>query len=220
MVDLNDLQGTANPCPRRSRQGISGRSRRGFPAKRAFDLVCATLLLPVLGLACVVLSILNPWRNPGPLFFVQTRMGLGCRPFRAIKFRTMRSDGPTRATADCGLELDRITPLGRWMRKTRLDELPQILNVLRGEMSLIGPRPEIYHHAEHFLRVIPRYRDRHAVLPGISGLAQTEVGYVVGTAGTRRKVSADLHYIRNTGLRMELWVIWRTLSVIVTGKGS
>lgn len=206
------------PFPSQKRPGFA-RPHFVF-AKRVFDFAMSLILLPVVLLIALVLLIINPIANPGPLFFTQNRMGRNCEPFRAIKFRTMRPVQVIDRSANCPVETDRITPLGALLRKTRLDELPQILNVLAGEMSLIGPRPDYYEHAQHFLTNVPGYRERHAVRPGISGLAQTEVGYVHGTEATRRKVHADLHYISHSGFRLEAWVFFRTLAVIFKRTGA
>lgn len=189
-------------------------------AKRGVDIVLAALLLPVVAVLGVLLLILNPWMNRGPLFFVQVRMGRGCQPFRAVKFRTMTASDPTLRGPNGSLERHRITPLGGLLRRTRLDELPQVVNVLGGEMSLIGPRPDCLAHAEHFLQTVPGYRQRHVVRPGISGLAQTQIGYVEGEKATRRKVEADLLYIHNAGFRMEAWIFLRTLQVILRRQGN
>lgn len=188
-------------------------------AKRAFDVVVSLGLLPVLVVAGFALLVVNPFFNRGPLLFIQTRMGRDCQPFRAIKFRSMVEVDAVARRADDPLEHDRITPLGMLLRKSRLDELPQILNVLAGEMSLIGPRPDYYDHALVYLDVVPGYRERHAMKPGISGLAQTELGYIEGLAATERKAAVDLYYIRNASLRLDLWVFWRTLCV-VAGRGG
>ena len=189
-------------------------------AKRIFDIGMSLILLPVVIFVALVLKVVNPFANSGPVFFVQDRMGKSCEPFRALKFRTMRPVQVIDRSANCPVETDRITPVGAFLRKTRLDELPQILNVLAGDMSLIGPRPDYYEHARHFLTNVPGYRERHAVRPGISGLAQTEVGYVHGTEATRRKVHADLHYISHSGFRLEAWVFFRTLAVIFKRSGA
>lgn len=187
--------------------------------KRAFDVVVSVALLPVLVVAGLVLLVANPFFNRGSLLFIQTRMGRNCQPFRAIKFRSMVEVDAVARRAEDPLEHDRITPLGVLLRKSRLDELPQILNVLIGEMSLIGPRPDYYDHALVYLDVVPGYRERHAMKPGISGLAQTELGYIEGLAATERKAAVDLYYIRNASLRLDLWVFWRTLCV-VAGRGG
>lgn len=188
--------------------------------KRLFDLVGALLLIVPLMAFMLVLCGLNPLFNRGPLLFIQDRMGIGCDPFSAFKFRTMSvATGRTRGAYDT-LETERITPLGRLLRKTRIDELPQIINVLRGEMSLIGPRPDSYTHACVYLREVSGYRERHRVVPGISGYAQTEVGYVDGPDGIERKVAADLYYIAHATLAFDLWITWRTVSVIAFQRGS
>ncbi|MCP3971102.1 MAG: sugar transferase [Rhodobacteraceae bacterium] len=189
-------------------------------SKRSFDIVASILLLPLLAFFALWLLLLNPFLNSGGLMFFQTRMGRNCRPFQAFKFRSMRKVDQVARSADCPLETDRITPLGGFMRKTRIDELPQILNVLRGEMSLIGPRPDYFAHAIHYIDEVPGYRERHCVRPGISGLAQTEIGYVESVDATRRKVTADLYYIHNFGFRLEAWIVWRTFAVILGRAGS
>ena len=166
------------------------------------------------------LMVLNPVFNPGPLVFTQKRMGRDCTAFRAIKFRTMACDRAAGRGPDDPVETDRITPLGRVLRITRFDELPQILNVYRGEMSLIGPRPDDFDHATYYLRHIPDYRDRHRVRPGISGLAQIELGYAEGLEATRRKTAADIDYIRRAGLGLDLWIFWRTMVTVWTMRGT
>ena len=189
-------------------------------AKFGFDVAVCLILLPIAVVVALVLSIINPWLNPGPLFYTQLRMGKGCKPFIAYKFRSMLPVGRIDRTASAPIEEDRIMPLGRFLRRSRLDELPQILNVLKCEMSLIGPRPDYLPHAEEFLLSVPGYRERHVVRPGISGLAQTEIGYAVGPLETRRKVAADLFYIRRSSLRMEAWIVWRTLRTVLGLRGA
>ncbi|MEM1387509.1 MAG: sugar transferase [Pseudomonadota bacterium] len=189
--------------------------------KRALDISIAGLLTPLLLVICALLYVLNPWFNPGGLFYVATRMGRDCTAFKVIKFRSMTAaDADTKRGAECPLEHDRITLGGRILRISRVDELPQILNVLRGEMSLIGPRPDDWEHGLYFLQTVPGYRLRHSVRPGISGLAQTEIGYVEGTSGTRAKVAADLDYIAHPSLLRELWLIKQTLSTVVGCRGA
>jgi len=147
-------------------------------------------------------------------------MGRFCVPFTAYKFRTMRAAAGVARTADMPLERDRITPLGKFLRRSRLDELPQIINVLRGDMSFVGPRPDYYDFALHYIDAIHGYAKRHSVLPGMTGLAQIEVGYVESTEATRRKVHADLYYIAHSGFKLELYILWRTLFVVFGSKGS
>ena len=189
-------------------------------AKRGFDLFLAVSLLPLLAVNSVVIFVLNPFLNAGPLLFIQDRMGRDCKPFPTIKFRTMEPAEVMTRTAEAPLEINRITKLGRILRKMRIDELPQIINVIRGEMSFIGPRPDYYEHACYFLKEVPGYRERHVVRPGMSGLAQTVVGYVEGSEATKKKVQADLYYITNANLRLELWLIWRTIVVVFAKAGA
>ena len=188
--------------------------------KRVFDIILSIVLLPLLLIFAVVLLVANPFANQGPLMFVQQRMGRDGIGFMAFKFRSMTNVPAISRSADDPLELDRITKLGRFIRKTRIDELPQILNVLRGEMSLVGPRPDAFDHALHYIETVPGYANRLTVLPGISGLAQTEVGYVEGTEATRAKVSADLYYIANRSLQLEAWIVYRTFAVILRRAGA
>ena len=191
-----------------------------FVVKRLVDILCCLLLLPLLVVVSLVLLVTNPTWNTGPLFFIQDRMGQGCKKFRAIKFRSMTAaTGAARGALD-PLETDRITPLGNFLRKSRIDELPQILNVLFGDMSLIGPRPDFYEHAQEYIKTIPGYRARHAVKPGISGFAQTEVGYADCLDSVGAKVKADLFYIRNRHLLVEFWIFWRTLVTVFGRHGA
>lgn len=186
--------------------------------KRGFDIVLALVLLGPVGLVCLIVAALNPFLNPGPLFFNQVRMGRGGRPFVMYKLRTM-----TGAPESNGLLADdshRITRFGAFLRSKRLDELPQVLNVLLGQMSFVGPRPEQHDHYAEILRHLPGYKARLVVRPGISGLAQVESGYARELGEVRTKLRYDLHYIRNMGLAMELYVIGQTFKVLVTGFGA
>ncbi|WP_253913418.1 sugar transferase [Pseudoruegeria sp. HB172150] len=222
VLDVSDIGAiTVSNHTRRDRERDVGPPWRVVfsVSKRAFDIGMCLLLVPIFLIVAVFLLALNPWLNAGPLFFVQKRMGRDCAPFAMFKFRSMCDAGSFERTPECPLELHRITVLGRFIRGTRVDELPQIINVLKGEMSLIGPRPDFYEHALHYLCEVSGYCRRHRVRPGISGLAQTEVGYVTGSEATRRKVSADLYYISHTDFKMEAWLVWRTLTVIFSRMG-
>ena len=188
-------------------------------AKRAFDIGMSLVLLPLLVVISVMVAVLNPFFNKGPLLFLQTRMGRGCHPFTAVKFRSMRKATKIERGPNDPLETNRITSLGHFLRQSRIDELPQILNVLTGEMSLIGPRPDYYDHAVTFVKTIPRYAQRHQIRPGISGLAQTRLGYIEGIDATRHKVSCDLVYIRKAGFRMELSVFVSTVLIVLNRGG-
>ena len=196
-------------------------SRPYLAAKWLLEVGFTTvILLPSTLIIALALLVLNPFFNPGPLFYTQKRMGRDCRPFRALKFRTMDVRIRDPRGPDDPVDSDRITPLGRLLRKSHFDELPQILNVYRGEMSLIGPRPDTFRHAQHYLRIIPGYRARHMVRPGISGLAQIQLGYAEGVAATRAKTSADLDYIARANLRLDLWIFWRTIVAVIRLRGA
>jgi lipopolysaccharide/colanic/teichoic acid biosynthesis glycosyltransferase len=200
----------------------SPRAGRLYPlVKRGFDFAfCALVLAPAALAVAATLLALNPLLNPGPLLYRPVRMGRHCRPFRAWKFRTMRPDAGGRPRGpEEPLETDRITALGRVLRRSRFDELPQILNVFRGEMSLIGPRPDDYRHARAYIAAIPGYRLRYAVRPGISGLAQIELGHARGTAATRLKTEIDLRYLAEAGPALEARIFWGTIRAVANLQG-
>jgi lipopolysaccharide/colanic/teichoic acid biosynthesis glycosyltransferase len=143
------------------------------------------------------------------------------RLYRILKFRTMvdgaeAQRGPTWASKNDA----RITPIGRLLRRTRLDELPQLINVLRGEMSFIGPRPERPFFVERFQRSIPDYSERLTVVPGITGLAQVEHKYDTSEEDVRRKLDWDLRYLRNRSVVLDLRILWKTVRVVLSGHGA
>ena len=182
--------------------------------KRIFDIVMCFLLLPLMIFFTILLFFLNIFLNRGSIYYVQKRMGKNCMPFFAIKFRTMRNiDTIARKYLD-PLEVDRITTLGRLMRRTKIDELPQILNVLKGDMSLIGPRPDYYEHAISFLEYVPSYRYRHCIRPGITGLSQIRLGYAEGLSATKKKSKVDLFYIQNASIKLDMKIFFGTLLAI------
>lgn len=188
--------------------------------KRIFDILLSLLLLPLLFVIGIILILLNRFFNPGKLIYIQERMGKNCKAFNAIKFRTMTSIKEITRKYDDPIETDRITPLGKILRKTRIDELPQVLNVLKGEMSLIGPRPDYYLHALEYLDNIEGYRERHTIRPGITGLSQVRLGYVETLDETLKKTNFDNYYINNIGYLIELKIITKTILIIIKGLGK
>ena len=188
--------------------------------KRMFDIFVCLLLLPVLLTISIILLFFNYFFNSGSLFFIQDRMGKNCDVFSAIKFRTMTPIKEITRKHDDPIEINRITSLGKILRKIRIDELPQILNVLKGEMSMIGPRPDYYIHALEFLKNIEGYRERHIIRPGITGLSQIRLGYIEGVEATKKKVAIDNYYIQNVGYIIELKIIINTILVIIRGLGK
>lgn len=189
-------------------------------AKRYLDFLAILFASPLLVPAFVIVSVLVLICDGRPVFFRQTRVGYHGKPFSMLKYRTMREGDDPEATSFARENDDRITKLGRFLRRRRLDELPQVLNVLRGEMSLIGPRPEQLNIATTFEEEILTYGMRHNVRPGISGWAQVKQGYVDSVNGTREKLSLDLYYVRHCSMMLDLRIALRTLRTVITGFGA
>ncbi|WP_420391474.1 sugar transferase [Acuticoccus sp.] len=198
----------------------TGSGRWFWQGKRAFDVGLALVMLPVVGLAALILLALNPFVNEGPLIFRQRRMGRAGTPFTILKFRSMLPAKTVCRGPEDPVEVGRITPLGRFIRTTRIDELPQVFNILAGEMSFVGPRPDMLEHAHRFIETVPYYDRRHAVRPGITGFAQVLAGYAEGSAATIHKARLDVVYIRRACVRLELSILARTALVMVTGHGA
>ena len=188
--------------------------------KRFFDVFVCLLLIPLLFILSIIILFFNYFFNPGSLFFIQDRMGKDCSVFSAIKFRTMMSVKEITRKYDDPIEIDRITSFGKILRKSRFDELPQILNVLKGEMSLIGPRPDYYIHALDYLEYVNGYRERHIIRPGITGLSQIRLGHAEGLEATAQKAFVDNYYIQNVNYIIELKIIGNTIITIIRGMGK
>ncbi len=188
--------------------------------KHSADFVLALAALPCLGLVSLLLLPINRICAPGPLFYRQPRVGQGGRIFQIIKFRTMAPDAEQASGAVWAEQEDpRVTPVGRWLRRLRLDELPQCLNVLRGEMSLIGPRPERPEFVAQLAQELPFYRARHAIRPGISGWAQVRYRYAASAEDARVKLEYDLYYVRHLGFWLDLHIAFRTFLIMLQMKG-
>ena len=188
--------------------------------KRLFDIFLCLMLIPLLFIISIIILFINYFFNSGSLFFIQDRMGKDCVAFSAIKFRTMKHIKEITRKYDDPIEVNRITSFGKILRKSRIDELPQIFNVLKGEMSLIGPRPDYYIHALEYLKNVKGYRERHIIRPGITGLSQIRLGYAEGLEATEKKVSVDNYYIQNLNYIIELKIIGNTLITILRGLGK
>lgn len=185
--------------------------------KRSADFLVGVVALIVVLPIMLVVGIMIRLESPGPALFRQTRVGYQGRRFTCYKFRTMRSgvSGPSYTTEND----PRITPLGRALRKWRIDELPQLLNVLRGEMSWIGPRPEALSLSREYERTIPYYCYRHAVRPGISGWAAVHQGNVALKEAAEVKLEYDFYYLKHFGIWLDFLIVIQTLRVIITGHG-
>lgn len=189
--------------------------------KRALDLVGAASLLLILSPVMCGVALGIKVSSPGAVCFSQTRLTQDGRYFQLLKFRSMVSDAEDSSGAVLAQRHDlRVTPFGRFIRMTRLDELPQLINVFRGDMSLIGPRPERPEIAEELQREIPRFYSRLRVKAGLTGLAQVIQGYPDGVRGYRRKVALDLLYIKKRSLLMDGWIAFRTIAVVLSGSGA
>lgn len=186
--------------------------------KKAIDLFFALLLLPGLLFCMLILLVLNPLRNPGPMFFRQTRVGLNGEHFTILKFRTVENPGTEMQLSPT--QKSRLNRLGAFMRDTRVDEVPQILNVLKGEMSMIGPRPEQVTLYLQYSAIKPRFALRQMVKPGITGLAQLKHGYTDTVTGAARKLNWDLLYLKRMGFGMETFLVWWTFRFVMAGLGK
>jgi sugar transferase (PEP-CTERM system associated) len=189
--------------------------------KRVFDIVCSAILFVVAAPIMLVTAVLIKLESPGGIYYTQERVGLDGRPFDVIKFRSMRNDAerdgkPVWAQANDA----RVTRVGAVIRKLRVDELPQIFNVLKGEMSLVGPRPERPFFVEQLTQEIPFYALRHSVKPGVTGWAQVRYPYGATVEDSVQKLQFDLYYVKNHTLFLDLVVLMETVGVVLTGKGA
>jgi putative colanic acid biosynthesis UDP-glucose lipid carrier transferase len=191
-------------------------------AKRALDLLIAipllVLLAPLMGLLALTIRL----GSPGSVFFQQTRLGMNGAPFQILKFRSMSvlENGPV-VTQVCEGDA-RITAAGRWMRRLSLDELPQLINVINGEMSLIGPRPHALAHDRHYSRLIDGYDRRQSVKPGVSGWAQIHGhrGATMTTSRMRERLAYDVWYTKNANFALDIQILFRTIGEVLKQRNA
>ena len=196
-------------------------SRRRRAIKRAIDLAIATLLAILMVPIVLVVALAIKLDSEGPLLYSQDRVGLDGAVFRVYKFRSMRQDAERGTGAVWATKGDpRVTRVGRIIRRLRIDELPQLLNVFTGEMSLIGPRPERPEIAGKVVEAIPLYEYRHFVRPGLTGWAQVCYPYGASIEDTRQKLAYDLYYIKNWSLTLDLQIMLQTSKVVLFGRGA
>ncbi len=188
-------------------------------SKRAFDLVIAAVLLILVLPLALLISLGIKLTSKGPVLFIQTRLGENQKPFRLIKFRTMIKNAETGIPQWAEPDDERITFLGRILRKARLDELPQMLNILRGDMSLIGPRPEREYFIKDLLANIPFYSLRFTVKPGVTGWAQVNYSYGSSEQDAVEKLKYDLFYIKNMSPALDFKIFLKTVTTILFGFG-
>ncbi|MFT4172410.1 MAG: TIGR03013 family PEP-CTERM/XrtA system glycosyltransferase [Rhodocyclaceae bacterium] len=198
--------------------------RQGFMrtlVKRVFDVVAAIVLLILAAPVMFVTVLAILFEDGGPVLYTQERVGQGGRAFKVVKFRSMRTDAegdgkPRWAQSND----DRVTRVGRLIRKARIDELPQLLNVLVGDMSMVGPRPEREYFVDQLTAQVPFYAVRHSVKPGVTGWAQVRYQYGASIDDSVQKLQYDLYYVKNHTLFLDLMVLAETVRVVMTGEGA
>ena len=187
--------------------------------KRSFDIAVILLLL-TLSSPFLLFAMLAVWlEDRGPIFYAQTRVTRNLRQFRIFKLRTMRANAEAQGAVWAALADDRITVTGRFLRRTRIDEIPQLYNVLKGDMSLVGPRPERPEFTDKLAEQLPLYNDRHIVKTGLTGWAQINYPYGASLDDARSKLSYDLYYVKNFSILLDFLIILQTLRVVLWPSG-
>ena len=188
--------------------------------KRIGELFVALLGLVVLAPLLGLIALLIKMDSSGPVLYRQTRVGLHGYPYVLLKFRSMRSDAEVEGIQWATVGDTRVTKIGAWLRKLRLDEIPQLWNVVKGNMSLVGPRPERPHFVQDLRKRIPYYDLRHTVRPGVTGWAQTRFRYAGSVEDSHIKLQYDLYYVKNLSLWLDLRILCRTIGVLCRGEGA
>jgi len=189
-------------------------------SKRLFDVVVSAVGLVVLIPLFVFIAGLIRMDSPGPVFYRQVRVGLRGRPYMIWKFRSMRQDAEKSGPRWAQTNDPRISRIGWWLRKTRIDEFPQLVNVLTGDMSLVGPRPERPVFVQDLRMIIPYYDIRHTVRPGVTGWAQVKFRYGASQEDSHTKLQYDLYYVKNLSLFLDLKILMHTIRVMMLGEGA
>lgn len=189
-------------------------------AKRAIDIIVSSILILITSPVMLLTAVAILLESGGPVLFKQERVGLGGLPFQMFKFRSMRQGSENGTPSWTSNRDPRITKTGSFIRKLRIDELPQLLNILRGEMSLVGPRPEVPYFCELLEREIPYFNQRHSVRPGLTGWAQVKYQYSASLEEAKIKFEFDLFYIKHLSLLLDLSIIFETAKVVLLGRGA
>ncbi|MDE3953697.1 sugar transferase [Glaesserella parasuis] len=188
--------------------------------KRVIDVIAVLVTLPITICIMLITAIAIRLESKGNVLFIQKRLGQGRKEFNLYKFRSMCQDSEKDGAKFATTNDMRITKVGKFIRKTRIDELPQFFNVLKGDMSLIGPRPEQKVFVDKFIKEIPFYNYRHIVKPGISGWAQVIQGYTADVNDTKIKLQYDLYYIKNFSIWLDILIVFKTIKTMLTGFGA
>jgi exopolysaccharide biosynthesis polyprenyl glycosylphosphotransferase len=184
-------------------------------------VLAAVVGLLLAGPAMAIVAVAVKLTSPGPAVYRQARVGLRNRNFTVYKFRSMREDAEAGTGAVWARQNDnRVTPVGRFLRRTRLDELPQLWNVLIGDMSLVGPRPERPEFVQQLTEQIPFYRQRHSIRPGLTGWAQVRYAYGASVEDSLEKLQYDLFYIKNLSIPLDLFIVFSTIKTVLFRRGS
>ncbi|MCU5326118.1 sugar transferase [Bacillus cereus group sp. BfR-BA-01428] len=185
--------------------------------KYVIDFIVSLIGLVILSPVILIFSLLIVLESPGSPFYSQERLGKNGKNFKVLKLRSMRKDAEKNGAKWAEQNDPRITKIGLFIRKTRIDELPQLINILKGEMSLVGPRPERPIFTEKFEKETPGFKNRLKVRPGLTGWAQVNGGYEITP---KEKLILDIYYINNASLIMDLKIMIKTISVVITGSGA
>ena len=189
--------------------------------KRAFDILCSLVLITVSAPVMLLTALLIVLESKGPVFYSQERVGANGLNFKVRKFRSMRNDAEKDGKPVWAAAQDsRVTRVGAIIRRLRIDELPQIFNVFKGEMSLVGPRPERPYFVEQLTQEIPYYAVRHSIKPGVTGWAQVKYQYGSTIEDSQEKLQYDLYYVKNHSLFLDFVILFETVGVVLTGKGA
>lgn len=189
-------------------------------AKRLADFLVAAVCLVILSPLFLLIGLLVKLDSSGPAFYCQMRVGLRGQPYMIWKFRSMTKDAEKHGPRWAQAHDPRVSRIGWWLRKTRLDELPQFINVFRGEMSLVGPRPERPVFVQELRTQIPYYDIRHTVRPGITGWAQTQFRYGASAEDSHTKLQYDLYYVKNMNFSLDVRILVETIRVVLLGEGA
>jgi lipopolysaccharide/colanic/teichoic acid biosynthesis glycosyltransferase len=191
---------------------------RYLALRRVVEIAIALVAAPAVGCVIALAALAIVMSMGRPVFFLQERVGFRGRVFKIVKLRTMTSGSVSAAPSATSISDKRVTPLGSILRLSHIDELPQLWNILSGDMSFIGPRPEQTRLVDEYKGCIPHFDLRHCVRPGLSGWAQVRFGYASDTKETRTKLEYDLYYIRNAGLKMDFKILWLTFTVYLNPR--